>query len=241
MSTQAKYLIYSLGAALSGLRHVLHRHSLLPHHGSGIKLLPHGAHRNNYGYIHFRHQHPHGNRSRQIRQKTNSHIKQRNSEPHHCGFRLNNEHGFTDYSRGVFEGVSEAASAASISALLAAKADDTKRNSVFSMFGFANSTAFGVRRRCNLGDNFDGGVLHKESHVLLYVVLAALSLSSTLIMLKVTEPRTQQSQSNLKSTAPQKIKKRFGKIRRNRRHHRCGSRHDCSPDDGLDESTVRHP
>ncbi|MGA2523722.1 MAG: MFS transporter, partial [Candidatus Bathyarchaeia archaeon] len=106
----------------------------------------------------------------------------------------------------VFEGISEAASSASVSALLAAKADDTKRNSVFSMFGFANSTAFGVGAVAILATSTMAGFSNKESHILLYVVLAALSLSSTLIMLKVTEQRTSKAKATLSQLLPRKSK-----------------------------------
>src|SRR5208283_580818 len=58
----------------------------------------------------------------------------------------------------IFEGISEAASYSSSSALLAEKAEDAKRNSVFSMFGFAQSTAFGPWRYRNPGDINDGWI-----------------------------------------------------------------------------------
>ena len=106
----------------------------------------------------------------------------------------------------VFEGVSEAASSASVSALLAAKAEDTKRNSVFSMFGFANSTAFGIGAVAILATSSMAAFTNKESHVLLYVVLAALSLSSTLIMLKITESKSSKAKASLSELLPRKSK-----------------------------------
>jgi MFS family permease len=106
----------------------------------------------------------------------------------------------------IFEGVSEAASSASVSALLAEKADDQKRNSVFSMFGFANSTAFGVGAIAILATSSMAGLSSKESHILLYVVLAALSLSSTLIILKVTESKPSKAKATLNELLPRKSK-----------------------------------
>ncbi|HXX88573.1 MAG TPA: MFS transporter [Candidatus Acidoferrum sp.] len=89
----------------------------------------------------------------------------------------------------IFEGVSEGAFAASSSALIAEKAGDERRTSVFSLFGFAQGIAFGI------GSFIIPvvvvfqilGFSTRESHVVLYVILASLSLASTLIMLKITE------------------------------------------------------
>ncbi|MGA2680386.1 MAG: MFS transporter [Candidatus Bathyarchaeia archaeon] len=106
----------------------------------------------------------------------------------------------------IFEGVSEAASSASISALLAAKAEDTKRNSVFSMFGFAQSTAFGVGAVAILATSTMAGFSNKESHVLLYVILAALSLASTVIILKVNESKSSKAKATLNELLPRKSK-----------------------------------
>ena len=44
----------------------------------------------------------------------------------------------------VFEGISEAAFSASSGALLAEHADSKNRNSVFSLYGFASSMAYGI-------------------------------------------------------------------------------------------------
>jgi MFS family permease len=91
----------------------------------------------------------------------------------------------------IFEGISEAAVLASSSALLAEKVENEKRNSVFSLYGFAQSIAFGF------GSFAVPAVLifelvgftNRESHVLLYISIAVLSLASTLIMLKVSESK----------------------------------------------------
>src|SRR5271157_3057254 len=106
----------------------------------------------------------------------------------------------------IFEGVSEAASSASISALLAAKAEDTKRNSVFSMFGFAQSTAFGVGAVAILATSTMARFSNKESHILLYVILAALSLASTVIILKVNESKSSKAKATLNELLPRKSK-----------------------------------
>jgi MFS family permease len=106
----------------------------------------------------------------------------------------------------IFEGISEAASSASSSALLAEKAEGAKRNSAFSMFGFAQSTAFGLGAVAILATSTMVGFTNKESHVLLYVILAVLSLSSTLIMLKVTESKSTKTNATLSELLPRKSK-----------------------------------
>jgi MFS family permease len=109
----------------------------------------------------------------------------------------------------VFEGISEAAVLASSSALLAEKAMDEKRTSVFSLYGFAQSIAFGV------GSFAVPAVLvfehvgftNKEGHVLLYVLIAGLSLVSTLIMLKVSESKKLKKQrTGIADLLPRKSK-----------------------------------
>lgn len=106
----------------------------------------------------------------------------------------------------VFEGVSEAASTASISALLAEKAEGLKRNSAFSMFGFAQSTAYGVGAIAILATSTMAGYSSKQSHVLLYVVVAALSLSSTFIILKISESKPKKAKATLSELLPRKSK-----------------------------------
>jgi MFS family permease len=106
----------------------------------------------------------------------------------------------------IFEGISEAASSASSSALLAEKAEGAKRNSAFSMFGFAQSTAFGLGAVAILATSTMVGFSDKESHVLLYVILAVLSLSSTLIMLKVSESKSRKANATLSELLPRKSK-----------------------------------
>ena len=107
----------------------------------------------------------------------------------------------------IFEGISEAASSASSSALLAEKAENSKRNSAFSMFGFAQSTAFGLGAIAILATSTMVGFSDKESHVLLYVILAVLSLSSTLIMFKVSESkRSAKANATLSELLPRKSK-----------------------------------
>jgi MFS family permease len=91
----------------------------------------------------------------------------------------------------IMEGVSEAAFSASSSALLADKTAPSKRTSAFSLYSFASSTAFGVGGMAIplvLIFTFFG-FSNRESHILLYVLLAVLSISSTLIILKIKEPK----------------------------------------------------
>ena len=91
----------------------------------------------------------------------------------------------------VFEGIAEGAFAASSNALLAEKAQEHRRTSAYSLFGFVQSVAFGAGSlMIPLVMVFEGaGFTNREGHVLLYVLLALLSLSSTVFMLKISEPR----------------------------------------------------
>ncbi len=91
----------------------------------------------------------------------------------------------------VVEGIAEAAFAASANALLAEKAEEKRRTSAYSLFGFVQSVAFGVGSlMIPLVMVFEGvGFSNREGHVLLYVMLAVLSLSSTLFMFKIGEAR----------------------------------------------------
>jgi MFS family permease len=109
----------------------------------------------------------------------------------------------------IIEGISEGAVTASTSALIAEKAGCSKRNSAFSMYGFAQGIAFG------LGGFSIGaivvfelfGLTNLESHVLLYLLLAALSLVSTLIILKVGEPkRLEKPRKGVMGFLPRKSK-----------------------------------
>ncbi|MGD0450494.1 MAG: MFS transporter [Candidatus Bathyarchaeia archaeon] len=89
----------------------------------------------------------------------------------------------------VFEGISEAAFSASSGALLAENAGIKNRNNAFSLYGFANSMAFGIGSLtipAIVVFEFLG-FSNKVSHGLLYVTFAALSLASTVILLKVKE------------------------------------------------------
>ena len=89
----------------------------------------------------------------------------------------------------IFEGIAEAAVIASSSALLAEKVDHYKRNSVFSLYGFAQSIAWGIGGFAIpvvlIFEFF--GFTTKESHIILYLSFAILSLVSTLLILKVGE------------------------------------------------------
>ena len=91
----------------------------------------------------------------------------------------------------VFEGVSEAAFSASSGALLAEKAADKQRNSVFALFGFAQSIAYGVGAIAIPGIVVFQliGFTEKTSHALLYVVLGLLSLASTFVLIRLTEAK----------------------------------------------------
>jgi MFS family permease len=109
----------------------------------------------------------------------------------------------------VGEGISEAAVYASSNALLAEKAEDSKRNSVFSLYSFAQSIAYGagsiVLPAVVIFEFF--GFTSREGHVLLYVVMAVLSAISTLIILKVGESEElKKPQASMKELLPKKSK-----------------------------------
>ena len=109
----------------------------------------------------------------------------------------------------AFEGISEGAFSASGNALLAEKAGDERRTSAFSLFGFASGIAYGLGSfMISIIVIFQiFGFTAKESHVLLYVILAALSLASTLIILKVSESKgLKKSTAGVTGLLPKKSK-----------------------------------
>jgi len=109
----------------------------------------------------------------------------------------------------ALEGVSEGSFAASGSALIAEKAGDQRRTSIFSLFGFVQNIAFGVGSIIILAVTFFGafGLTVAESHALLYVILGVLSLASTLFMLKITESKTlKKTERRLSDLLPKKSK-----------------------------------
>lgn len=109
----------------------------------------------------------------------------------------------------VFEGISEAAVLASSSALLAEKAENAKRNSAFSLYGFAQGIAFGFGSMVIPAIVIFGlfGFTNKESHVLLYIITAVLSLASTFLILKVSESkRLKNPRAGVREFLPRKSK-----------------------------------
>ncbi len=107
----------------------------------------------------------------------------------------------------TLEGVAEGAFAASSNALIADKAGDQKRTSIFSLFGFVGSISFGLGSFIiPVVVVFEAfGLSSAESHTMLFLILAALSLGSTLIMLKITESGTlKKSHISLKDMLPKK-------------------------------------
>jgi len=90
------------------------------------------------------------------------------------------------------EGISEAGYMAASSAMMAEKAGDVNRTKVFALQAFASGIFFG------LGSFIipvvvifeQMGLSASESHVLLYIILALAALSSTYLMLKVSESKT---------------------------------------------------
>jgi MFS family permease len=109
----------------------------------------------------------------------------------------------------ILEGISEAAVLASSSALLAEKVENEKRNCAFSLYGFAQSIAFGVGGFAVPAILvFElAGFTNKESHILLYISVAILSLASTVIMLKVSESkRLKKPSAGMAELLPRKSK-----------------------------------
>lgn len=109
----------------------------------------------------------------------------------------------------IFKGFSEAAILASSSALLAEKVNDEKRTSVFSLYGFAQSIAFGLGGfaipTVVVFELF--GFTNRESHIFLYILIAILSLIATLIMVKVRESkRLKKNGKNILDLLPRKSK-----------------------------------
>lgn len=108
----------------------------------------------------------------------------------------------------VLEGVSDAAFSASSSALMADLAGDEKRTSTFSLFGFLGSIASGlgsfVIPFVVLLEAI--GLTNKESHILIYVGVALLSVASTVLVLNIRTPRSQARGGGIKGFMPSKSK-----------------------------------
>jgi MFS family permease len=109
----------------------------------------------------------------------------------------------------VAEGIAEAAFAASAYALLAEKAEERRITDAYSLFGFVQAVAFGAGSlMIPLVIVFETfGFTNGEGHVLLYVILAILSLSSTVFMLRIREPqRVKRHGVNWRKMLPHKSK-----------------------------------
>jgi MFS family permease len=90
------------------------------------------------------------------------------------------------------EGISEAGFMAASSAMMAEKAGDANRTKVFAVQAFASGIAFGVGSFIiPVVVVFESmGLSSRDSHVLLYIILALGALGSTYFMLKVSESKT---------------------------------------------------
>lgn len=108
----------------------------------------------------------------------------------------------------LLSGVSEAAFTTSSNALLAEKAGDFKRTTVFSLNGVVNGIAFGLGGfTIPLTFVFNSfGLNDRNSHMLLYIIFSALSLLSTIIMLKIKESLTLRKEKGIISLIPHKSK-----------------------------------
>ena len=105
------------------------------------------------------------------------------------------------------EGISEAAVFASTSSLLAEKCNSVQRNAAFALYGFTQSLAFGIGSFTLLAVAFFErlGFNDQNSHIILYVLLAILSLLSTLIMFKIKESKILKK-TKLRDLLPAKSK-----------------------------------
>jgi len=104
------------------------------------------------------------------------------------------------------EGIAEGAFAASSNALIAEKAGDRNRTAVFSLFGFVGNISFGVGSIIlPVVVIFEAvGFSNAQGHMILFLLLASLSLTSTLIMLKITESRKVEVRTSFRDLLPKK-------------------------------------
>ncbi|MDV3277939.1 MAG: MFS transporter [Nitrososphaerales archaeon] len=106
----------------------------------------------------------------------------------------------------VVEGTTEAAFASAGTALLAEKAGDRSRTAAFSLSSFLGNMAWGLGGFAipvvvvieSLGFS------STQSHIFLYVVLAAMSLAVTPLLLRVGESRTSEKTKSLREFLPRK-------------------------------------
>jgi MFS family permease len=116
----------------------------------------------------------------------------------------------------VLEGVSEAAFSASTGAWLAEKCDCTKRTSVFSLYGFAQSLSFGIGSLAIPGIAIFEfmGFSNTLSHSLLYATFAILCLLSSLMLIKIPESYKTAKITKLSSNSdsPRRRKQSMGII-----------------------------
>jgi MFS family permease len=105
------------------------------------------------------------------------------------------------------EGISESGFMAASGAMMAEKAGDANRTKVFALQAFATGIAFGLGSFIiPVVVVFEGmGFSSKDSHVILYVILALAALASTYFMLKVSESKTLKTgKFTLRNLVPQK-------------------------------------
>jgi len=106
----------------------------------------------------------------------------------------------------LIQGISEAAYNASGSALLAEKAGDERRTSAFSLSFFVSNIGFGLGSfAIPLVFVFEAyGMNDKEAHVMLYLVMATLSLAATAFLLKVSESKSLRKAEGIGGLLPRK-------------------------------------
>jgi len=106
----------------------------------------------------------------------------------------------------IVEGTTEAAFAAAGMALLAEKSGTTSRTPAFSLSSFLSNIAWGIGGFAIavvvVFQSF--GLSSRESHVLLYFVVAALSVATTPLLLRVSESRTSETAKSVGQFLPRK-------------------------------------
>jgi len=112
------------------------------------------------------------------------------------------------FAAAIVEGTTEAAFAAAGMALLAEKAGAVSRTPAFSLSSFLSNIAWGLGGFAIpvvlVFQSF--GLSSRESHVLLYVAVAGLSIATTPLLLKISESKTSTAAKSVSQFLPRKSK-----------------------------------
>lgn len=110
------------------------------------------------------------------------------------------------FAAAVVEGTTEAAFAAAGMALLAEKAGSASRTPAFSLSSFLSNTAWGIGGfAVPMVLVFQSlGLGSKESHVMLYLLVAALSIATAPLLFRISESRTSETAKSVRQFLPRK-------------------------------------